>query len=100
MWSHLHSRETTMNVGIRELKANLSRYLACARAGERVVVTDRGVPVARIEPVQTDQPPVALRSLIDSGRLIYKRRTAEFPRPVTMLPGDKDWTDYVREQRR
>jgi prevent-host-death family protein len=89
-----------MDVGIRELKANLSRYLARVRAGERVVVTDRGIPVARIEPVQTDQRPDALRGLIDSGRLIYKPRTAELPRPVTLFPGDKDWTDYVREQRR
>lgn len=89
-----------MDVGIRELKANLSQYLARVRAGERVVVTDRGVPVARIEPIQTDQPPDALRGLIDSGQLIYKQRSAELPQPVTMLPGDKDWTDYIREQRR
>ncbi len=37
-----------MDVGVRELKAKLSEYLAAAAAGEDIVVTDRGRPVARL----------------------------------------------------
>jgi prevent-host-death family protein len=37
-------------VGVAELKAKLSEYLARVRAGEEVVVTDRGRPIARIAP--------------------------------------------------
>jgi len=37
-------------VGIRELKNRLSRYLKRVRAGERLVVTDRGEPVAILSP--------------------------------------------------
>lgn len=37
--------------GIGQLKARLSAYLARVRAGEEVVVTDRGRPVARLVPV-------------------------------------------------
>lgn len=37
-----------MDVGVRELKANLSEFLRRAAAGEDVVVTDRGTPVARL----------------------------------------------------
>ncbi len=37
-------------VGIRELKNRLSQYLKRVRAGERVVVTERGKPVAIISP--------------------------------------------------
>lgn len=37
-----------MTVGVRELKANLSEYLARASAGEEIVVTDRNRPVARL----------------------------------------------------
>ena len=37
-------------VGIRELKSQLSRYLKRVRAGERLVVTERGEPVAIISP--------------------------------------------------
>ena len=37
-----------MNVGIRELKAHLSEYVGKAAAGELIVVTDRGKPVAQL----------------------------------------------------
>jgi len=37
-------------VGIRELKNGLSRYLKRVRSGERVLVTERGRPVAVISP--------------------------------------------------
>lgn len=36
---------------ISELKARLSEYLKVVRAGEEVIVTDRGKPVARIAPI-------------------------------------------------
>ncbi len=37
-----------MEVGVRDLKARLSEFLGRAVAGEQVVVTDRGAPIARI----------------------------------------------------
>lgn len=37
-------------VGIRDLKNQLSRYLKRVRAGERLVVTERGEPVAILSP--------------------------------------------------
>lgn len=40
-----------VTVGVAELKAKLSEYLARVRQGEEVVVTDRGRPVARLGPI-------------------------------------------------
>lgn len=37
-----------MNVAITELRAHLSDWIDQARSGEEVIVTDRGVPVARL----------------------------------------------------
>jgi prevent-host-death family protein len=37
-----------MDVGVSELRAHLSEWLEHVRNGQEVVVTDRGVPVARI----------------------------------------------------
>ena len=37
-------------VGIQELKSHLGRYLNRVRAGERLLVTERGEPVAVISP--------------------------------------------------
>jgi prevent-host-death family protein len=48
------AKEGTMGeerVSIGRLKARLSEYLDRTRAGESVVVTDRGRPIARLTPV-------------------------------------------------
>jgi prevent-host-death family protein len=37
-----------MDVAVSELRAHLSEWLLKVRDGEEVVITDRGVPVARI----------------------------------------------------
>ncbi len=37
-----------MTVGIRELKAKLSEYVRRAANGERIVISDRGRPVAHL----------------------------------------------------
>lgn len=39
------------SVGVRELRQNLSRYLDRVKAGEDLVVTERGAVVARLIPV-------------------------------------------------
>lgn len=42
-----------MDVAITTLRAELSRWIELARAGEQVVVTDRGTPVARLLGIDT-----------------------------------------------
>ena len=37
-----------MDVAVSELRAHLSEYLDRVRAGDEVVITDRGIPVARL----------------------------------------------------
>ena len=37
-----------MDVAVSELRAHLSDYLDRAREGDEIVVTDRGVPIARL----------------------------------------------------
>ena len=47
----------TSKVAVRELKDRLSEYLRRVEAGEELIVTSRGKPVARLLPPQA--PPVA-----------------------------------------
>lgn len=42
--------ETGTTVGIRELRQNLSKYVERVKAGEALIVTERGVEVARLVP--------------------------------------------------
>lgn len=60
-----------MEVGVRELKAKLSEYISKAAAGESVVVTDRGTPVARLVAFADD---VSLERGIEEGWIEAPRR--------------------------
>jgi prevent-host-death family protein len=62
-----------MDVGIRELKGKLSSYLERAAAGETIVVTDRGRPVARLTAYSTD---AVLDRGIEEGWIEAPRRTS------------------------
>ena len=46
-------------VGVRELRQNLSRYLQEVKAGEALLVTERGREVARLIPSGPPDDPVA-----------------------------------------
>jgi prevent-host-death family protein len=37
-----------ITTGVKEVKNNLSRYLAQVKTGEEILITDRGKPIARI----------------------------------------------------
>lgn len=53
-----------MEIGIRELRSNLSRVIDRVKAGEEMVITERGSPVARlISPAVSPN----LQRLIDAG---------------------------------
>ena len=41
----------TVEAGIRELKSQLSAYLRQVKAGERIVITERGRPIGRLVPI-------------------------------------------------
>jgi prevent-host-death family protein len=56
-----------VTIGLRELNQNPSKAVARVRAGETIVVTDRGRPVLRLVP-EVDEPET-LRQLIDAGEV-------------------------------
>lgn len=54
-------------VGIRRLKNHLSEFVARVRNGEIVVVTDRGVVVARLVPPVDDEATRVLRERVSAA---------------------------------
>ncbi|MHB1138568.1 MAG: type II toxin-antitoxin system Phd/YefM family antitoxin [Microthrixaceae bacterium] len=84
-----------MEVGVRELKARLSEFLGRAAAGEHVVVTDRGRPVARLVPFTSGS---AVERGIDEGWI-------EAPRGTTLAeaepqPSVRSVADVLDDDRR
>jgi prevent-host-death family protein len=57
-------------VGVRELRQNLSVYLRGVKAGRRFEVTERGRPVARLEPIVDEDDPLA--RLERRGRILRR----------------------------
>jgi len=57
-------------VGVARLKAELSRYLAVAKHGEEVVITERGRPVAKLVALRgAENPKSRLQRLARAGVL-------------------------------
>jgi prevent-host-death family protein len=84
-----------MEVGVRELRDQLSRHLAEVREGRTVTVTDHGSPIARIVPVQRL---TKLEQLRAEGR-IQRARTRKRPAPAPVAAAGTV-SDLIGEQRR
>jgi prevent-host-death family protein len=86
-----------VEVGIRDLKNGLSRYIDQVREGGEVIVTDRGQPVARLSAI--DRPTSRLSELVMSGLVRPPNRTKQH-RPVHRIDASGSVSDLVAEQRR
>jgi prevent-host-death family protein len=78
-----------VEVGIRELRLNLSRYVARVREGVEVIVTDRGRPVARLGPVDDEQQrdEEVYQRLVREGLIIpgqRRRKRTSLPPPIPL----------------
>ena len=80
-----------MEIGVRELRDQLSRHLAEVREGRTVTVTDHGRPIARIVPVQRL---TKLEQLREEGR-IQRARTRKQPAPTPLATGVDEYQLYL-----
>jgi prevent-host-death family protein len=88
-------RCTHVEVGVRELRDNLSRYLERVQGGEEVVVTDRGRAIARMLPMGGER---LLDRLIREGRVTPA--TSRTRRRQTPLKTSGPVSDLIADQRR
>jgi prevent-host-death family protein len=87
-------------VGVRDLKANLSRHLKRVRTGVRLVVTDRGRSIATISPVDAPDDKDWLHRLVAEGKVNWNGRPSKVPaKGVRQKPG-KLASEMVIEDRR
>jgi prevent-host-death family protein len=59
--------EEAERIGIRELRQHASRYVAMAKAGKRVPVTERGKLVAYLVPAK--EPGTTFERMVAAGRV-------------------------------
>lgn len=89
-------------VGVRELRQNLSRYLVQVKAGESFTVTERGREVARLTPSGPADSPIARLAAergatMPRGDLLSQVRNSSLP-PAGGRPS-LEVLDEMREER-
>jgi prevent-host-death family protein len=83
-------------VGIRALRQNASLVVAEAAAGDIVVITDRGRPVAMLVPYKQSR----VEAMVDAGLATRPTRSIEdLPPPLPRRRGERPLTDVLREMR-
>lgn len=87
-----------MDVAVTELRAHLSEWLERAREGDEIVITDHGVPVARLLGLTAA---ATLERLAADG-VIGRPATAQRPRAAgrPRLRARRPLAEIVSEQRR
>jgi prevent-host-death family protein len=89
---------------ITEAKSGLSALIDRVRAGETVLITDRGVPVARLEPVSTSADPVGRVERLTRAGLMRPGTGVPsedlLAEPVTHAPRGVSLVDLVIDERR
>lgn len=87
-------------VGVREIRQNLSVFLRRVRRGETFTVTDHGAPVALLTPLPagSDDP---LADLVALGRVLPgSGRGGPLPAPVPAPAGRPSATEALLAERR
>ena len=74
---------------VSKLKASLSEYLRSVKAGEEVLVTERGRPIAKLTPAaNSDMLPDQLSEMEKQG--LIKIGSGKLPKGFWALPRPKD----------
>lgn len=89
------------SIGIRELRQHASRYVAMAKQGKRVPVTERGELVAYLVPAH--EPSTTFERLVAAGQVRLARgslhETLAALEPLKAEPGEKPLSEVLREMR-
>ncbi len=85
MCTHVLYDESVDTIGIRELRANLAAAARRCAAGERVVITIDGEPVAQLGPVEPTDNHLTIEDLAARG-LIAPARRGDRPRQEFVMP--------------
>ncbi len=73
-------------VGIAELRQNLSKHLRRVKRGERLIVTERNRPVAALAPLSRGDAP--LDRMVDAGEATRPSKHGPLPAPIELDLGE------------
>ena len=85
-------------IGIREIRQDASIILARVEEGEEFIVTNRGVPVARLLPIEVDENTL-IDEMIANGDIIEAEGNLwDLPLPTFKLKGKSATAQLIEER--
>lgn len=92
-------RQPQPNVGVRDLRQNLSVYLDRVKTGETLKVTEHGHVVALLSPLPADRM-TTLQQLVAQGRATAPSKSLkDLPKRQPAQPGDQPSEEIIAELR-
>jgi prevent-host-death family protein len=85
--------------GIRKAKSQLSSYIKKVKQGEIIIITERGVPVARLSPIY-EQATVDVTSMLKEGLAVWQGGKPGSKPPYKVNKYSKEAAEMVSEDRR
>lgn len=86
------------SIGIRELRQHASRYVAMAKAGRRIAVTDRGKLVAYLVPAE--EPTTNYQRMVAAGEVrLATGNILDHLQPDRAEPGERPLSEVLQEMR-
>jgi prevent-host-death family protein len=95
---YMSEKDRPARVGVRELRQNLSVYLERVKAGESLEVSERGVPVARLEPRRPESMSILDRLIAEGTVTPGKGSIKDIPPPLVLPPG-RSLSEILQEMR-
>jgi prevent-host-death family protein len=90
---------STHKVGTRELKNRLSEYLRKVKAGETIIVTERGKPIGQIVPLKATLEE-RMRAMVEAGLAEWNGQKLKPYKPKAVNRGPRQLSELVVENRR
>lgn len=89
-----------LTVGVRDLKANFSKYLTKAQKGQTIVITSHGQVIAQLTPRKEKEDIQArMQALVDAGIILWSGKKLSPVKPVTLTRKDVLASDIITEMR-
>jgi prevent-host-death family protein len=85
-----------LEIGVRDLRAHLRRVLDRVQGGESIVVTERGLPVARLTAIDAEP---AFDRLVREGIIELPPKPRTHARNIAQVKAQGSVSELVSEQR-
>jgi prevent-host-death family protein len=85
-------------IGARESRSRLSEYLRRVKAGQTIIVTERGKPIGQIVPIQPSLEG-RLQAMVEAGLAEWNGQKLKARHPAARNRGVRQVSDLVIEDR-